>query len=118
MEIERQLSEKYGKRNILSATTKFLWIKFRKPIIIYDSRARKALSLNTLDNDYYNYNDYYEKWKNEFEINKESIVEVCSKLTDVAMYATKPDKNYIEKISKEEWFYERVFDIYLWNKGG
>ena len=24
----------------------------------------------------------------------------------------------IEKISKEEWFYERVFDIYLWNKGG
>src|SRR5690242_1504568 len=41
--VRSQLSAAYGKLDVLSLTTKFLWLRFKHPIIIYDSRARKAL---------------------------------------------------------------------------
>jgi hypothetical protein len=46
---ERRIAEQNDGRNCLSATTKFLWLKLRSPIIIYDSQAR--LALGTKDGD-------------------------------------------------------------------
>ena len=42
-QIEKRISEKYGDRSVLSLTTKFLWIKIKQPILIYDSQARIAV---------------------------------------------------------------------------
>lgn len=114
-EIERRISEKYGNKGLLSLTTKFLWIKIKQPILIYDSKARIALGTENgvLD-------AYYEKWREEFKANQREIVDVCSKLPDMNKYAVNQEvgtKEYIREISDETWFHERVFDIYLWNKG-
>lgn len=114
-EIEGRLSEKYGNKSLLSLTTKFLWIKIKQPILIYDSRAMDALGTESGDLE-----AYYKKWREEFKANQKEIVEVCSKLADMNKYAVNQEvgtKEYIRKISNNTWFHERVFDIYLWNKG-
>jgi len=41
--VSDQISAEYGGRGALSATTKFLWLKLRSPIIIYDGQARAPL---------------------------------------------------------------------------
>ena len=114
-EIEKRISGKYGNRRVLSLTTKFLWIKIKQPILIYDSQARIAVGTEdgALD-------AYYEKWREGFKANQREIVEVCSKLSDMNKYAVNQEvgtKEYIMRVSGETWFHERVFDIYLWNKG-
>jgi hypothetical protein len=115
LEIERRISEKYGNRSVLSLTTKFLWIKIKQPILIYDSQARIALGTGNGALD-----AYYEKWREEFKAKQREIVEVCSKLPDMNKHAVNQEvgtKEYIGEISDEAWFHERVLDIYLWNKG-
>ncbi len=114
-EIEGTLSEKYGNKSLLSLTTKFLWIKIKQPILIYDSQVRIALGTKSDDLD-----AYYKRWREEFKANQKEIVDVCSKLADMNKYAVNQEvgtKEYIRKISNNTWFHERVFDIYLWNKG-
>ena len=115
LKIAEKISGKYGGRNVLSLTTKFLWIKIKQPILIYDSQARIALGTKNGDLD-----AYYAKWRKEFESNKEEIVDVCSKLPDMNKYAINQEigtKEVIKNISNELWFHERVFDIFLWSKG-
>jgi len=115
LEIEKSLSEKYGNKSLLSLTTKFLWIKIKQPILIYDSRAKDALGTESGDLE-----DYYKKWREEFKANQKEIVDVCSKLPDMNKYAVNQEvgtKEYIREISNNTWFHERVFDNYLWNKG-
>jgi hypothetical protein len=115
--IEREISEAYGGRNVLSATTKFLWIKIKQPILVFDSRARTALGIR-------NNNDlegFYDRWREEFKTNERAIVNACSKLPDMNKYAMNQvvaTKEYVRKISDQPWFHERVFDSYLWHKGG
>lgn len=113
--IEKRISEKYRDRSVLSLTTKFLWIKIKQPILIYDSQARIAVGTENGDLD-----TYYEKWREGFKDNQREIVEACFKLTDMNKYAVNQEigtKEYIKAVSGEAWFHERVFDIYLWNKG-
>jgi hypothetical protein len=115
LEIEKRISEKYGNKNLLSLTTKFLWIKIKQPIIIYDSQARIALGRENRALE-----AYYKKWREEFKANQKEIVDVCSKLPDMNKYAVNQEvgtKEYIREISDKTWFHERVFDNYLWNKG-
>jgi len=64
--IERQISQQYGCRNVLSATTKFLWIKIKQPILIFDSRARNAFGIRNNDG----LEEFYEKWRVGFEANQ------------------------------------------------
>jgi hypothetical protein len=115
--VAARISVKYGHRNVLSATTKFLWIKIKQPILIFDSRARNALGIRNNNG----LEDFYDKWRAGFENNKTAIVNACSKLPEMNKYALDQEvatKDYIRKISNKTWFHERVFDIYLWNKGG
>ena len=113
--IEKNISEKYGNRGVLSLTTKFLWLKIKHHIIIYDSQARKALGTKNGD-----LKQFYEKWHNEFKIVENAIKQTCEKLEDLYLYLPNQRdglKNEIKEISSEPWFHERVFDTYLWNKG-
>ena len=115
VKISEKISEKYGGKKVLSLTTKFLWIKIKQPILIYDSRARIALGTKNQDLD-----ACYEKWHKEFKVHQGEIAKACSKLPDMNKYAINQEigtKEYIEEISKEPWFHERVFDIFLWSKG-
>lgn len=113
--INKEISKRYGKKSVLSLTTKFLWLKIKQPILIYDSQARKALG--TKDGDLVN---YYKKWHGEFRTNQHDIKKACSKLPDLHLYAFDQKfgtKGYIKDVSSQPWFHERVFDIYLWGKG-
>lgn len=113
--IQSKISKAYGGKSVLSVTTKLLWLKIRSPIIIYDSQARKAL--NTPDGDL---PSFYSAWRAGFETHREDIVTVCEKLRKVAKYAydqTTATPSYVQQISDQPWFQERVFDMYLWHQG-
>lgn len=115
LDIEKTISQKYGNRRVLSLTTKFLWLKIKQPIIIYDSQARIALELKTDD-----LQAYYNKWHKHFEKHKNQIKEACSKLPELHLYTADKEAGtpkYIKEITTKSWFHERVFDIFLWNKG-
>jgi hypothetical protein len=105
----------YGNKKVFSLTTKFLWLKLKRPIIMYDSQARIALGTK---ND--NLTDYYEKWLKNFDKCEDQIKQACAKLSNLHLYTVNYEmerEEYIKSISSERWFHERVFDIYLWNKG-
>ena len=115
LEIEKEISKKYGHRSVLSLTTKFLWLKVKQPILIYDSQARVALGIKNGD-----LRTYYEKWRETFKGYQNQVENACSKLPDLHLYAIDQDlgtKEYIKDISSKSWFHERVFDIYLWSEG-
>ncbi|MFT6207079.1 MAG: hypothetical protein ACJA0T_000983 [Colwellia sp.] len=115
LDIESQISSKYGNRGVLSLTTKFLWLKLKSPILIYDAQAR--IAVNSTDGDLAG---YYKNWAAEFENHEVEIQSVCSKLSNLNLYVTDQSiatKEYVNKISSNKWFHERVFDIYLWSKG-
>lgn len=112
-EIERQISKQYGDRGVLSLTTKLLWLKVKEPIVIYDSQARKALGSKDGK-----YPEYYAAWKEEFKRYQTQIADVCAKLPELHLYAAhRTPKTDIEAVVNQNWFHERVFDIYLWSKG-
>ncbi len=112
-EIEGQISKVYGGDKKLSLTTKFLWMKFKHPVVIYDAMVRTALDTNDGDLEV-----YYEKWREQFAVHKKEIVAACAQLASVHQYAANQEigtKEYIDQISSEQWFHERVLDTYLWH---
>ena len=113
--VQEKISRAYGGRGVLSITTKLLWLKIRDPIIIYDSQARKAL--NTEDGDL---PGFYEAWRAKYCAHSEAIATVCAKLNRVSKYScdqTIATPEYVQDISAQPWFQERVFDVYLWHEG-
>ena len=111
-EIEQKISKKYGKRKVLSLTTKFLWLKIKEPIIIYDSQAENAVGSKKG-----NLADYYEKWTDGFKKHKKQIEKACSQLPKLHLYAVGHKRGTIEEVSSKPWFQKRVYDVYLWGKG-
>lgn len=111
--VRDRISKKYGGRGALSATTKFLWLKMRSPIVIYDSQARKALGVDNIE-------DYYSKWRDKFDGYDRQIRDACTSLQNVHEYTKKPQvttPEYIAETTAQPWFRERVFDVYLWQRG-
>jgi hypothetical protein len=109
-----QISEQYGGRKVLSLTTKFLWLKFKSPVRIYDKQAR--IALKTADGDFTAFNDAFSKRYADLE---EQINEACSNLKNILSYSVQPNmkKSEIINLASQKWFKERVLDIYLWNQG-
>lgn len=113
--VQDKISRAYGHRGVLSITTKLLWLKIRDPIIIYDSQARKAL--NTEDGDL---SGFCEAWRDEYSRHDKTIASVCGGLHRVAKYSCDQSiatPKYVQEVSAQPWFQERVFDVYLWHKG-
>lgn len=114
-EVAKAISKEYGGKKVISLTTKFLWFKFKSPIHIYDSRAKAALNV---DND--DLVIYYARWEKEFKEYKKHIEAAAKRLPEIHRYAVDQQigtKEYIKEISREAWFHERIFDMYLWERG-
>ena len=114
--IRDRISARYGNRDVSSLTTKFLWLKLKSPIIIYDSQARNALGTKPGD-----LSDFYSAWESRFASNTHNIDAACRSLVNAKQYAidTKlATEAYIGDIASQKWFKERVFDVHLWHVGG
>ena len=80
------LSKVY-KQNALSAASKFLWLKFRSPIVIYDTLAHNALKqMNASRRDYQTYALYHDAWRSSFARHREAIVSACEALRSVKRF--------------------------------
>lgn len=113
--IQKRISINYKNRSVLSLTTKFLWLKIRDPIIIYDSQARKALKTKNGD-----LLGFYDAWRKEYEVHSQTITTACTNLSRVSKYSCNQKiatVEYVKFISSQTWFQERVFDLYLWKLG-
>lgn len=113
--VENEISNLYGGNKVLSLTTKFLWLKLRSPIIIYDSRVRRALGAQDGD-----LGDYYLKWQRCFARYQSQIMTTCSKLPECHLYVFDQSIGtiaYLQEIAMQDWFHKRVLDVYLWHKG-
>ena len=118
----RQNLEAIYKIGQLSATTKLLWFRFRWPIIIYDRNACVSLTKELgCRFDARDYAGYRRCWREQFEINAAAIRVACSRLPEAFAYSefAGDPKSQTEmlQVMREEWFIERVFDLFLWHKG-
>ena len=114
-----KFKKRYKKKN-LSAASKFLWFKFRDPVVIYDSRAvRTLVTSGTLEQKLSDdYEAYYSAWREEYRSYEEQIEQCCKSLPkakkDVAADLSKKE---ICEIVDKPWFRERVFDKFLYYNG-
>jgi len=122
-EVERlakKLGDEYCVGRIpLSAASKFLWIRFRSPVIICDKLAAAWLHRHAdyADNSYSTYADYYQSWQFAYGRYEEQIREACVDLIRIkklTLAIDESDKAVIEWTSSR-WFQERVFDFYMLN---
>jgi hypothetical protein len=116
IDLANEFKNKYGK-NAVSAASKFLWLRFKSPIVIFDSRAVSWLRANGYKVPYSGgYREYREHWVAAYTDHKKEINEACKGLVKLRNYSLAyemPVKS-VEKITKTTWFKERVFDKYLW----
>ncbi len=106
-DLRGQLAGGYGGGDRLSAATKLLWLLRRAPVIIYDSQARSALGAPSGD-----YAKYVGLWRRGYKEHKDEIREACA-----ALPRTGRNKTEVAHEVAQEWFRQRVYDIYLWNAG-
>jgi hypothetical protein len=95
-------------------SSKLLWLKFKDKIIIYDNLVKSALDGSA------NYSEFYDKWNERYVSMSDEIDGVCRRLPDLAQYTLNPEittSRFIQSVCCEQWFKNRVFDIWLWNVG-
>ncbi|MFC2165394.1 hypothetical protein ACFLT2_10425 [Acidobacteriota bacterium] len=115
-QFQRKLSSLYGGRALISISSKLLWLRYRDPFIIYDSRVRKAIGVRPGD-----YSEFIMTWLSRFQHLESEIAEVCGSLPNLLHYFfpfTSDAEQVVNAICSESWFHRRVFDIYLWHMGG
>ncbi len=112
--LRRDLGAAYGKRDLLSAATKFLWLLRRDVVIIHDSQARLALAAPDGD-----YDGYLALWRATYSQHRDEVATACDRLSVHAKrLATLLEADHeVRESAKAEWFQRRVFDIYLWRSG-
>ena len=115
-----EIFEQQFKRFNLSAASKLLWLSYREPYVVLDSRAVNALvamSDGFIDRDY---GAYANVWREQYQKREPSIREAVAKLPNARMFirAELPPDDTLLKMVNERWFMERVFDIYLWIHNG
>jgi hypothetical protein len=108
-----------------SAASKFLWIRFQSPIIIYDSLSWKWMNAPGRQK-CKSFEDFCDAWRHEFLNRREKIREACEGLLEVRSYlpptsnsegefAAIPEAEF-EVAVRSEWFMERVFDHFMLNE--
>ncbi len=111
----RAAGKAYGGRDLLSLSTKILWLRYRDPFIIFDSRVNTTLGLHTRS-----YEDFERPWRQHYEPVASQIAAASATLSAARGYAacgsTVPEAD-IADASSREWFHRRVFDTYLWYRG-
>jgi hypothetical protein len=107
----------FGQMNV-SAASKLLWLTFRDPFIIYDTRAADALSRH-FRHSFSSYEQYLQAWREEYLKIEATIRAVVTELPKARLFMRLPPPPDPEllRMAHETWFMERVFDIYLWEVG-
>ncbi len=103
-----------------SAASKLLWLRYREPYIIYDSRAVVALKeLGCKLRIKHSYAEYCAHWRTQYEQRKLAVEEAASRLPEARAFIPKWHGTDAEllALASQPWFIERVFDIYLWERG-
>jgi hypothetical protein len=114
-----RLREHFDQNNI-SAASKLLWLTYREPQLIYDSRAVKALRHHfghTFDES--DYAAYSEAWRHEYAKCKLAIQKGVEQLPKgrLFMRSCALSDPELVALANEVWFTERVFDLFLWEIG-
>jgi hypothetical protein len=119
MTLASRFRERFAQFN-LAAASKLLWLKHRRPYIIYDSRAVKALRDLGCRFENANYSEYYNCWRNQYSQREKTIKQAASRLHEVRAFLPPwhGTKAELKALASRPWFLERVFDIYLWEVGG
>ena len=110
-----QLGAAYGGRAPLSVATKFLWLRNQNVFVIYDSQARTALGTRNGD-----YDAYLDRWHEGYFRLRDDLRRVSSALPRHRRYLScgqAVSEQDIHDAVCEEWFWKRVYDIYLWRRG-
>ncbi|NMG05092.1 hypothetical protein [Azoarcus taiwanensis] len=118
--LAQSLELKFGQYN-LSAATKLLWLSCRAPIIVYDKRAVRALSKHAHHMAIAGrYAAFTTAWRSEYEALASSIQVAVENLSRGRLFMPKTSytDTQLVALSKQAWFTERVFDIFLWEVGG
>jgi len=104
----------------LSAASKLLWLKHRKPYIIYDSRAVTALHKMGHRFEKKSYTEYCQNWRQEYRHHRKNVQNASANLVNMRSFfpAWHADSESMSTLFGQPWFLERVFDIYLWEMGG
>lgn len=119
-DLAKTFKRTYGTRSI-SAASKFLWFKFRSPVVIYDSRAREYLNRKCrpkiAGSDY---KKYRTEWLRQFANCRDDIRSACTELRRVKDFSPAADisDGKFSSLVGAKWFHERVFDKFLWWNGG
>lgn len=113
--VDQLQSELVKTRKLMSAASKILWFHSKSPVKIFDKRAADALDFKNGS-----YLDYCGRWSSEFKQSEEAILRSIEKLIQHINCTTIPPAGRDEfyDVVNQKWFAERVFDKYLWEKGG
>ena len=95
-----RLASVYGKKGLLSAATKLLWLMHKDPVVIYDSQVRASLRVPPG-----NYAAYVSRWHALYSQHAAGIRRATSRIGVPGAPV------------EGEWFRRRVFDLYLWAEG-
>lgn len=99
--LRQELAFAYGKKDLLSAATKLLWLLHRHLVVIYDSQVRAALGAPPGD-----YATYLTLWNARYAELEPQIRRAVARLSEDSRVP-----------SQAEWFRRRVLDIHLWRQG-
>ena len=105
--------------NLLSAASKLLWLRCQSPVVIYDSRAVRALKRLGHPLKQRAYGPYHDAWQETFEEHRNEIAAAASALPSISRFtaAAGRSKAQIDQLVNNAWFLERVLDQYLWIVG-
>jgi len=69
-----------------SAASKFLWMRFRSPIVIYDSLAAAYLAAENRGYDNRNFASFCSAWRTNYLQNEEEIKAACEELVSIKKF--------------------------------
>jgi hypothetical protein len=97
---------------LLSAASKFLWMRFKKPIVIYDRYAWQWIKRAHRLHHSGSYIDYVGSWRVSFRDSERAISKACHGLVPFMSYtlAAAMSKKELKELVRQDWFRERVFD--------
>jgi hypothetical protein len=109
----------FGQFNV-SASSKLLWLRYRSPFVIYDSRAVLAIQRESGTFKAQDYELYCRRWRALYGNNLEDIRRATLRLREWATLLPPWNKtpHDVAMLASEAWFVERVFDRFLWERGG
>jgi hypothetical protein len=114
--LARRLGEQYPRRTksgetkppyLLSAASKFLWMRTQSPVLMYDRLAECWLG-----SEYQHYQAFVDKWHLQYDLHRQTIEDVAPSIYEFRRFTEACDCNREELMSMLNscWFQHRVFD--------